>query len=167
MAGEATPIIFRASLRSRLVALAIGCALLVVGIAMIGDDSGSSLGRGLTHLRAPAVGWPVAGLGAIVVLAGLIALRRGCPSLELHADGIVYHRCLQGVTRIPWSELDRAEIKRTSAPSSSGEDIKLDGVILVTTSGRRIWIAPVGPPAEVQAALMRMAAQHRPGRRPA
>ncbi len=87
--------------------------------------------------------------------------------MELRDDGIVYRRCLQGVTRIPWSELDGAEIQRTEVPSSSGGDIRLQGVMLLTTGGRRISIAPVAPPAELHETIMRLAAQHRPGRIPA
>lgn len=132
---------------------------------MIADESGSLLGYGVApRVRPNVAGWFVAGLGAIVFSAGLLGLLRGCPVLELREDGILYSRCLQGVTHVAWSDFDRVEIKRTSVPSTSGSDINLEGIELITSDGRRIGIAPIAPALELESAITRAAAMFKTGR---
>ncbi len=105
---------------------------------MIGDDSGSLLGYAFSpRVRASQAGWLVLGLGLIVTAAAVVSLWRGCPVLELNENGIVYTRCLQGMTRIDWSDFDHTEIMRTTVPSTSGRDIELEEVVLHTTDDRR------------------------------
>lgn len=162
MARDATSIVFKASSRSRLMAFALGLFLSVAGISMITDESGSLLGYGLAPRVRPAMaGWLVLGLGLTVSSAGLFGFLRGCPVLELREDGIFYSRCLQGVTHVAWRDFDRLEIKRTSVPSMSGSDIKLEGVVLITTDGRRIGIAPIAPALDLKGAISRAAAMFR------
>lgn len=162
MAGDAAPLIFKTTGRNRSIALALGAALCVGGILMIMDDSGSLLGYGLSpRLRPSTVGWLVLGLGVIVAAAVFLGLLRDCPVLELSKHGIVYTRCLQGVTRVAWSEFDRVEIKRVTVPSSSGRDIELVDVLVFTANGGRIAIAPVAPAEELRDAIVRLAARFR------
>lgn len=158
MANDSTPVVFKASSRSRLIALAFGFALMVAGILMIMDDSGSLLGYGVApRVRPNVAGWLVLGLGAAVSSAGLLGLIRGCPVLELREDGISYSRCLQGVTHIAWSDFDHVEVTRTSVPSTSGSDINLEGIVLITGDGRRIGIAPIAPVPDLESAIARTA----------
>lgn len=156
MAGDASPIVFKASPRTRLAALALGLFLTVVGIVMISDESGSLLGYGVAPRVRPSVaGWLVLGLGAVVSSAGLLAVIRSCPALELREDGIFYSRCLQGVTHISWNDFDRVEFVRTSVTGMSGSDINLEGIELITSDGRRIGIAPIVPVPELERAFTR------------
>ena len=159
MAGDASPIVFKASPRTRLAALALGLFLTVVGIVMISDESGSLLGYGVAPRVRPSVaGWLVLGLGAVVSSAGLLAVIRGCPALELREDGIFYSRCLQGVTHISWNDFDHIEFVRTSVTGMSGSDINLEGIELITSDGRRIGIAPIVPAPELERAFTRATA---------
>lgn len=162
MTSDLPSVVFRASPRSRLIAAALGSVLTISGLFMIMDQGGTLLGYAFSpRLRASQAGWLVAGLGVIVFGAGLLGYLRGCPTLELGADGIIYTRCLQGVTRIAWSDFDHVEIKRTTAPSTSGRDIELEGVIVTTTDGRRIGIAPIAPADELHGAIERAAARYK------
>ncbi|MGE0289702.1 MAG: hypothetical protein AB7P16_25725 [Bradyrhizobium sp.] len=162
MDGDATPLIFKTTGRNRSIALALGAALCIGGMLMIMDDSGSLLGYGLSpRLRPSTAGWMVLGLGVIVVAAVFLGLLRDCPVLELSKHGIVYTRCLQGVTRIAWSEFDRVEVTRVIVPSSSGSDVELENIFVITTDGRRIAVAPVAPAEELRDAVARLAARFR------
>ena len=86
----------------------------------------------------------VCGIGLVFTVLALLQLARYCPRLELNDEGILYSRCLQGVTRIAWSELDRAEIQRVSVARPI--EAVLDSLMLVTTDGRKVMIsAPIAP----------------------
>lgn len=162
MTSDTLPIVFRASPRSRLIALALGCVLMVGGIFMIADQGGSLLGYGFSpRLRASQAGWLVTGLGVIVACAGLVGYLRGCPTLEINRDELVYTRCVQGEMRLGWSDFDRVEIKETFVPTTSGSDINLNGVIVTTKDGRRIGIAPIAPAGELHSAIANAAARYR------
>ena len=159
MAGDASPFVIKASPRTRLAAFALGLSLIAVGLVMISDESGGLLGYGAApRVRLTVAGWLVLGLGAVVSWAGLLAVIRGCPALELREDGIFYSRCLQGVTHVSWNDFDRVELKRTSVTGMSGSDINLEGIELITSDGRRIGIAPIVPAAELERAFTRAAA---------
>lgn len=162
MAADSDPIDFRGSARVKVAGLALGCLILVGGILMILDQGGSPTGYGFfNQFRPLTMGWLVAGLGIVTVVAAALALSRGCPTLQLDELGISYKRCLRAEMRIGWAELDRAEIERRSVPGSAGNDINLESVVLVTTSGRRIGIAPLAPAVELQAAIARRAAYYK------
>ena len=77
----------------------------------------------------------VCGIGLVFTVLALLHLARVCPRLELNDEGILYSRCLQGVTRIAWSELDRAEIQRVRVARPI--EAVLDSRMLVTSDGRR------------------------------
>jgi hypothetical protein len=85
--------------------------------------------------------------------------------LEVNEEGILYSRCLQGVTRIAWSELDRVEIQqvRVARPIET----ILDSLMLVTTDGRKVVISAPIAPAEVaplRETIRRVAARARQAR---
>ena len=135
MANDQLPLVFAGSSLTRPIPLAVGVLLTVAGLAMIFDHESGRL----------VVGWLVVIVGLIIAILGLISLMRGCPRLELNNEGIFYRRCLQGTTRVAWSELDRIDIQKVRRPRPMGE-IKLDCLILVTTDGRKIVIsAPINP----------------------
>ncbi len=158
VSAEMLPVVFRSPPLKLLIGLALGCALLVAGAFMIGDQSGGLLGYGFSpRLRASQAGWLVLGLGIIVATAASVGLWRGCPVLALREDGIVYTRCLQGTTRIEWPEFDRAEIERTTVPTTSGSDIHLESVWIVTRDGRRHAIAPIAPADALRDAVQKAA----------
>jgi hypothetical protein len=146
LAGDALPIVFTGRRRNKLIVLAVGIVLTGIGIMMIFDQAGGLVGRAGPFRRGvlpSEVGWMVGGIGLVFTVLALLQLARGCPRLELNDEGILYSRCLQA-TRIAWSELDRAEIQRTSVAGP----IKtvLDSLMLVTTDGRKVVIsAPIAP----------------------
>lgn len=162
MGANATSRVFKTTRSNRVIALALGCALSVGGVLMIMDDSGSLLGYAFSpRLRASTVGWLVLGLGIVVTAAVFLGFVGDCPVLELNKDGIIYTRCFQGVTRIAWKEFDRIDIKKTTVPSSSGSDIELVDMRIITTDNRRIAIASLAPPEQMQDAINQYAAQFR------
>jgi hypothetical protein len=162
MTSDTGRIVFKPPPRKVFIGLALGGALLVGGFMMIGDDSGSLLGYAFSpRVRASQAGWLVLGLGLIVTAAAVVSLWRGCPVLELNENGIVYTRCLQGMTRIDWSDFDHTEIMRTTVPSTSGRDIELEEVVLHTTDDRRVAIPAIAPVSELHDAIARMAQERR------
>lgn len=143
MADHSLPIVLAGRPRDKLIVLALGLVLLVGGMFMILDRDGGLLRGGA---RPSDVGWLVSAVGGIFAVLALLALARVCPRLELHRDGILYRRCLRGVTRIAWSEFDRAEVLPVRRPRTIGGDIILDCVKLVTTDGRQVVVsAPIAP----------------------
>ena len=73
-----------------------------------------------------------------------------------------YTRCLQGVARIAWSELERAEIQRVR--KARPIEAVLDSLMLVTTDGRKVVIsAPIAPAevAQLRETITRVAARAR------
>lgn len=154
MADDRLPIVFKGSAGSRLAVLALGVAISAGGIMMIFDQSGRLVGG----LRPSTAGWIVSGIGLVIVVLLLVSLARGCPMLELTETGIVYSRCLQGVTSMAWSEFDRAEIQRVSVPRSTGDDMELEGLVVFAVDGRKIELVPIAPVGEMHGAIMRVAA---------
>ena len=149
LAGDALPLVFTGRRRNKLIVLAVGIALTGIGIMMIFDQAGGLVGRAgpFRHGVPPSgVGWMGCGIGLVFTVLAVFQLARDCPRLELNDEGILYSRCLQA-TRIAWSELDRAEIQRTSV----ARPIKavLDSLMLVTTDGRKVVISAPIAPAEV------------------
>jgi hypothetical protein len=167
MANDPLPIVYTGTSRSRLIAVAVGVLLTVLGIMLIFDSDGDRVvgvnGFGLGGPGRSDLGWMMTGLGLVIAIGALMSLVHGCPRLELNSEGISYSRCLQGTTRIAWNELDRAEIQRVRRRQPIGE-IKLDYVLLVTTDGQKVVIsAPIDPDQveNVQAAITRVAASFR------
>ena len=150
--------------RNKLIVLAVRIVLTGIGIMMIFDQSGGLVGRAgpFRHGVLPSGGgWMVCGIGLVFTVLALLQLARNCPRLELNDEGILYSRCLQA-TRIAWSELDRAEIQRTSV----ARPIRavLDSLMLVTTDGRKVVIsAPIAPAQvpQLYATITRVAARAR------
>jgi hypothetical protein len=150
LAGETLPIVFTGRSRNKLIVLAIGIVLAVIGTMMIFDQNGGLVGsagplRQQTH--PSAVGLMVCGIGLVFTALALLQFARGCPRLELNDDGILYSRCLQGTTRIAWSELNRAEIQRVSVAGPI--KAALDSLLLVTIDGRKVVISAPIDPAQV------------------
>lgn len=167
LADDQLPILFTGRRRNKLIVLAFGIVLMGIGIALAFDHAGGLVGgagpfrRGV---RPSAVGWMVCGIGLVIAVLALLQLVRECPRLELHAEGILYRRCLQ-TTRIAWSELDRVEIQRHSAAHPI--NTKLDSLMLVTTDGRKVVIsAPIAPAqvAQLRETINRVAARVRSAR---
>jgi hypothetical protein len=165
LADDSLPIVFAGRPRNKLIVLAVGIVLMGIGIMMIFDQAGGLVGRAGPFRRGvlpSEVGWMVCGLGLVFTVLALLQLARGCPRLELNDDGILYSRCLQGVTRIAWSEFDRAEIQRVNAAGPI--EAVLDSLVLVTTDGRKVVIsAPIAPAevAQLRATITRVATRAR------
>lgn len=133
--------------RDKLIVLAIGLVFLVAGIFMILDRDGGLLRGGA---RPSDVGWLVAAVGGIFAALALLALARKCPRLDVTRDGILYRGCFLGVTRIAWSEFDRAEVMPVRRSGPFGGETMLDYVKLVTTDGRTVAISAPIAPAQAQ-----------------
>jgi hypothetical protein len=156
LAGDPLPIVFTGSSRIKLILLAIGIVLMGIGIMLLFDQDGGLVkgspfgGRGV---RPSAVGLMVCGIGLVVTVLALLSLARDCPRLELNDEGILYSRCLQGVTRIAWNEFDRAEIQRDSVARPI--EAVLDSLMLATTDGRKVVISGPIVPTNAQVAQLR------------
>ncbi|MFO1172431.1 MAG: hypothetical protein U1E49_15875 [Hyphomicrobiaceae bacterium] len=159
--SDIEPVVIRGSARRAVAGLVLGGLILLAGILMIQDHDGSPVGYGFfNQFRPTTMGWLVLGLGLITATAAALSLSRGCPTLELDEKGITYKRCLQGRLHIGWAELDRVDVERTSVPGSAGNDINLEGVVLVTTAGRRIGIGAIAPVKDLEAAITSRAAHY-------
>jgi hypothetical protein len=159
MPADTLPIVFKGSARNAFLLLAVAAAMLVVGIIATREQMGQLVG---VHpgplLPAPVAGWFLLGCGALIAPMGLTALLRGCPRLELDAQGIVFSRCWRGPIRVAWRELDRVEMRRFSRPSAAG-DAGFESLALVRTDGSTVFAGGFGPVGQARDAIARMAAR--------
>jgi hypothetical protein len=156
------PIVFQQKTKDIWVVLALGVALLAGGIWMTFDSATLISVFGLFHVTRAFIGWPVALLGAVIVLFAVNALARGLPRLELRAEGIVLRGRLGGVTRVCWDEVERVDVQHMEtmgAPNVAGA-VTFDSVAIVTTDGRKVPISELGPADEMREAIMRRSAPH-------
>jgi hypothetical protein len=152
---EHLPIVFAPKRNDVWVVLAIGLALLVIGIWMTFDSATLVSVFGLFHAPRAMIGWPVALLGAVIVLFAGNALARGLPRLELREEGIVLRKRLGSAVRVAWNEVERVDVQRMEtmgAPSMSGRGLRrasagtvtFDSVAIITTDGRKVPISELG-----------------------
>ena len=153
--------VFKGSPLTKLILLAIGVALIAVGITMAFGQAGSFFDDLLGGMRPSAAGWLLSAIGLVTTILALMSISRGCPRLELNNEGIIYSQCLRGIMRVSWSDLARTEIKRVKVPSSTEGDVLLEAVMLVTADGRKIELAPVAPVRELYDAITHAAANAR------
>jgi hypothetical protein len=162
LAGDPLPIVFRGRPRNKLIVLAAGIVLTAIGVLLAFDQAGGLVGGAgpfRSGVRASVVGWMVGGIGLVFTALAIVQLARDCPRLELNDEGILYRRCLH-TTRIAWSELDRAEIQRTSVARPI--EAVLDSLVLVTIDGRKVVVsAPIAPPQvpQLRETITRIAAR--------
>lgn len=156
--NDELPIVFRQKAREAWVVLAIGAALLGVGIWMTFDSATLISVFGLFLVARPVVGWPLALLGLAVVLMAVNALARGLPRLELRAEGIVLRGRFCGTTRVRWDEVERVDVQQMEtmgAPNVAGT-VTFDSVAIITTDGRKVPISELGPAEEMREKIMRV-----------
>jgi hypothetical protein len=156
-AGERLPIIFQQKTKDIWVVLAIGLALLAGGVWMTFDSATLVSVFGLFHAPRAMIGWPVALLGAVVVLFAGNALAHGLPRLELREEGIVLKKRFGGTVRVAWNEVARVDIQRMEtmgAPNVAGT-VTFDSVAIVTTDGCKVPISELGPADEMREKIMR------------
>jgi hypothetical protein len=164
-AGERLPIIFQQKTKDVWVVLAIGLAMLAVGIWMTFDSATLISVFGLFHVTRPVAGWPMAALGLAIVLMAANAIARGLPRLELREEGIVLRGRLGGVTRVRWDEVERVDVQHMEtmgAPNVAGT-VTFDSVAIVLTDGRKVPISELGPAEEMREAIMRGRTERRVG----
>jgi hypothetical protein len=155
---ERLPIVFAPKRNDVWVVLAIGLALLVIGIWMTFDRATLVSVLGLFHAPRAIIGWPVALLGAVIVLFAGNALARGLPRLELREEGIVLKKRFGGTVRVAWNEVARVDVQRMEtmgAPNVAGT-VTFDSVTIVTADGRKVPISELGPAEEMREAIMRV-----------
>jgi hypothetical protein len=154
--ADQLPIVFAPKRNDVWVVLAIGLALLVIGIWMTFDRATLVSVFGLFHAPRSVIGWPVALLGAVVVLFAGNALARGLPRLELREEGMVLRRRVGRVIRVAWHEVARVDIQRMEtmgAPNVAGT-VTFDSVAIVLTDGRKVPISELGPAEEMREKIM-------------
>jgi hypothetical protein len=154
---QSLPIVFQQKTKDIWVVLAIGLALLVVGIWMTFDRATVVSVFGLFHVARAMIGWPVALLGAVIVLFAGNALARGLPRLELREESIVLKKRFGGTVRVAWNEVARVDVQRMEtmgAPNVAGT-VTFDSVAIITTDGRKVAISELGPAEEMREAIMR------------
>ena len=155
MADE-LPIIFAPKRSDTWVVLAIGVAMLGIGIWMTFDSATLISVFGLFYVPRAWIGWPVALLGLILVPLAINALIRGLPRLELRAEGIVLINRLGGATRVRWDEVARVDVQHMEtmgAPNVAGP-VTFDSVAIVLTDGRKVAISELGPAEEMRREIM-------------
>jgi hypothetical protein len=156
-AGERLPIIFQQNKKDTWIVLAIGAALLAVGIAMTFDSATLISVFGLFHAPRAWIGWPVTLLGLVMAMVALNAIVRGLPRLELREEDIVLTNRLGGVTRVAWNEVARVDVRHMEtmgAPNVAGT-VTFDSVAIITTDGRKVAISELGPAEEMRKEIMR------------
>jgi hypothetical protein len=139
------------------VVLAIGAAMLALGIWMTFDSATLVSVFGLFHAPRAWIGWPVALLGLILVPLAVNALARGLPRLELREEGIVVRGRFGGTTRVRWDEVERVDVQHMEtmgAPNVAGT-VTFDSVAIVLTDGRKVAISELGPAEEMRREIMR------------
>jgi hypothetical protein len=159
------PIVFRQKPRDAWVVLAIGLAMLVIGIWMTFDSATLISVFGLFRVARAIIGWAVALLGLVTMVVAANAIARGLPRLELRDEGIVLTNRLGGVTHVQWNEVARVDIQHMEtmgAPSMSGRGFRragagtvtFDSVAIVLTDGRKVAISELGPAEEMWREIM-------------
>jgi hypothetical protein len=160
-AGDKLPIVFAPKPGGVWIVLAIGVAMLVLGIWMTFDSATLISVFGLFHVARPVVGWPMALFGLVVALMAVNALARGLPRLELREEGIVLRGRFGGTTRIAWREVERVDVahmETMGAPNAAGT-VTFDSVAIVLTDGRKVAISELGPAEEMRREIMRWRGQ--------
>jgi hypothetical protein len=150
------PIVFRQKPREAWIVLAIGGAMLALGIWMTFDSATLISVFGLFRVPRAWIGWPVALLGLVIVAVAANAIARGLPRLELRDEGIVLTNRLGGVTRVAWNEVERVDIQHMEtmgAPNVAGT-VTFDSVAIITTDGRKVAISELGPAEEMRQEIM-------------
>src|ERR1044071_8417991 len=110
--SDRLPIVFAPKRNDTWVVLALGVAMLAVGIWMTFDSATLISVFGLFHVPRAWIGWPVALLGLILVPLAVNALARGLPRLELREEGIVLRKRVGGAIRVAWNEVARVDVQK-------------------------------------------------------
>ena len=134
MADVQLPVVFRMGGSKMALAVALGVALVVVGVAMI-QKAPSAI--------APVVGGALCVAGAGFSILSAIAWKRGLPTLELNDAGIVYSCNLQGVMRWRWDEIDSVDIETTNVPREMVRDSELKAVAMRLTNGKTVRLTAI------------------------
>ena len=155
-ADDKLPIVFAPKPGGVWIVLALGAAMLALGIWMTFDSATLISVFGLFHAPRAWIGWPVALLGLILVPLAVNALVRGLPRLELRDEGIVLLNRLGGTTRVRWDEVERVDVQHMEtmgAPNVAGT-VTFDSVAIVLTDGRKVAISELGPADEMRREIM-------------
>jgi hypothetical protein len=155
-ADDKLPIVFAPKPGGVWIVLALGAAMLALGIWMTFDSATLISVFGLFHVPRAWIGWPVALLGLILVPLAVNALVRGLPRLELREEGIVLRGRFGGTTRIAWREVERVDVQHMEtmgAPNVAGT-VTFDSVAIVLTDGRKVAISELGPAEEMRREIM-------------
>ncbi len=154
MAGEKLPIVYKGGVRNTLFVLATGAFLLVVGFYAVQEPMSHIIhSRRHMDLPAPVVGWMALPGGVALLGLALVNIMRGCPRLEVNADGIVFTQCWRGTWRMAWRDLDRVELRGN--PRADWKN-----VALIPARGPVMLIGPLSAPArELRAAIEEVAAR--------
>jgi hypothetical protein len=153
MAGETLPIVYRGSARNTLFVLAVGAGLVVAGFYAVQEPMSHMIGRGprSIELPAPVAGWLLIPGGLAIFGLALSGIMRGCPRLELNADGIVFTHCWRGVKRMAWRDLGRVEVRENARAG-------LEYVALIPARGPAMLLGQLSAPADELRAVIEEAA---------
>ena len=159
MSNDTLPVTFRSSPRTGLVAVGIGVLVVAVGILKLTDDTGNEF-FGPIQVSGSTAGWLFAVAGAVIVLVGLVALVRRCPSLTLGEAGIVYTPCVGALVEVGWSQLTDVTVRHATVAGTRGRrGASFESVYLATSEGRHIGLGNVGEARQVADTIRRLAAR--------
>ena len=83
----------------------------------------------------------------------LAGMMRGCPRLELSAEGIALTNCWSGTRRMAWRDLERVEIRRNARAD-------WENVALIPARGPTMLVGQaIAPANELRAAIEEVAAR--------
>ncbi len=162
MADDRLPIVFKGGMRNTLFVLAAGAAMVVAGVYAVQEPMSHIIGRGLRSIEmpAPVAGWLLIPGGLAILGLALSGIMRGCPRLELNADGIAFTHCWRGVKRMTWRDLARVEVRENARAG-------LESVALIPARGPTMLLGQLSAPAnELRATIERVAARIRSGAPP-
>jgi len=155
MADDRLPIVYKGGMRNTLFVLAAGAAMVVAGFYAVQEPMSHMIGGGPRSIEmpAPVAGWLLIPGGLAILGLALAGIMRGCPRLELNADGIVFTHCWRGVKRMAWRDLARVEVRENARAG-------LETVALIPARGSTMLLGQLAAPAsELRATIERVAAR--------
>lgn len=154
MTDDALPIVYRGRMGNALFVLAIGVVLLAVGFYAVREPMNYLVGvNPRVRVPAPVLGWMLVPVGLAILALALAGIMRGCPRLELNAEGVAFTTCWRGTRRMAWRDLARVDVRRNDRAD-------IESVALIPAHGRTMFVGQaVAPANELRAAIERVAAR--------
>jgi len=163
MPDESLPIVFRASLRTAFIMMAIGAVGFFAAFIKIADiQPGSVRFYHEVAISGRSAGWLFLAVGVVMAAVGVMIAVGRCPTLVIGDTGLVLTRCRAAPVPIPWRDLERVRVISVPVPRSNALMLwaeVVDVLYVVTKDGKSHGVGPVEKASDVEAAIRRAAAR--------